>query len=196
MRGQLNSVNNIIDETSQAVTDMKDRMNEVAEIAEQLSTISFKTTLLSLNASVEASHAGSAGAGFAVVASEMKELSDNSDRFSDRVSEVVGQLLLQVENISEQFGGSNAAIDRSVETMDVLQASFDDLTQRFESLYDTIADQNACVARVDEIFAQLKSKVVEMKQSSSDNNSIVEQIIRVMDDYRASIDKVIENTKR
>ena len=196
MRGQLNTVNTIIDETSQAVTDMKERMNEVAEIAEQLSTISFKTTLLSLNASVEASHAGSAGAGFAVVASEMKELSDNSDRFSDRVSEVVGQLLLQVENISEQFGGTNTALNRSAETMDELQTSFNDLTQRFESLYDTIAEQNACVARVDEIFAHLKSKVAEMKHSSSDNNSIVERIVKVMDEYRASIDKVIENTKR
>ena len=170
-------------------------MNEVAEIAEQLSTISFKTTLLSLNASVEASHAGSAGAGFAVVASEMKELSENSDRFSDRVSEVVGQLLLQVETISEQFGGSNVALERSAATMVDLQNNFYDLNQRFESLYDTIGEQTACVAKVDEIFVQLKSKVNEMKHSSSDNNTIVEQIIRVMDDYRASIDKVIENTK-
>lgn len=195
MTGQINAVNDIILETSQAVTDMKERMNEVAEIAEQLSTISFKTTLLSLNASVEASHAGAAGAGFAVVASEMKELSDNSDRFSDRVSEVVGQLLLQVETISEQFGGTTAALERSSNTMAELQESFKNLTQRFEQLYATIGEQTDCVQAVDKTFTQLRAKVKEMKSSSVDNNELVEQIIVVMDAYRDSIDKVISNTK-
>ena len=195
MTGQLNDVRNIIEQTSQAVMDMKERMNEVAEVAEQLSNISFKTTLLSLNASVEASHAGAAGAGFAVVASEMKELSDNSDRFSDRVSEVVGQLLLQVETISEQFGGSSAALERSSNTMAELQESFNNLTTRFEQLYATINEQNNCVSEMDRSFVELKRKANEMKNSSSDNNSTVEQIVVVMDQYRESINNVISNTK-
>ncbi len=195
MTVQLDTVNDIINKTSKAVTDMKTQMNEVAAIAEQLGNISFKTTLLSLNASVEASHAGSAGAGFAVVASEMKELSDNSDRFSERVSEVVSHLLMQVETISEQFESSTRALQRSENTMSELQDSFDHLTDRFESLYKNIEEQTENVADVDTIFRELKQKVAEMKHDSAENKSAVEKIVVAMDDYRESIGKVIENTK-
>ncbi len=195
MQSQLKTVSEIIMQTSTAVSDMKHQMNEVANIAVQLGDISFRTTLLSLNASVEASHAGSAGAGFAVVASEMKNLSENSDRFSDRVSEVVSQLLLQVETISEQFAGTSRELERSEQTMTELQDSFANLTKRFEKLYYNIEQQTGCVAEVDSIFTQLKSDVQEMKLSSAQNKEAVEEIAAVMDDYRENIDKVVENTK-
>ncbi len=195
MQTQLKTVSGIITETSQAVSDMKHQMNEVANIAVQLGDISFRTTLLSLNASVEASHAGSAGAGFAVVASEMKNLSENSDRFSDRVSEVVSQLLLQVETISEQFAGSSRELEHSEQTMTELQDSFAHLTKRFEKLYSNIEQQTDCVAEVDTIFTQLKTDVQEMKRSSTQNKSTVEEIVVAMDDYRENIGRVVENTR-
>ncbi len=195
MQTQLRSVSEIITQTSQAVSDMKHQMNEVANIAVQLSDISFRTTLLSLNASVEAAHAGSAGAGFAVVASEMKNLSENSDRFSDRVSEVVNQLLNQVETISEQFEGSSRELERSEQTMNELQDSFSQLTKRFEKLYDNIEEQTQCVEQVDSIFGQLKKEVQEMKFSSAENKTNVAAIAVAMDEYRESIGRVVENTK-
>ncbi len=195
MKDQLNSVHDIIQRTNTAVNDMKNQMNEVAAIAEQLGEIAFKTTLLSLNASVEASHAGDAGAGFAVVASEMKELSENSERFSDRVSEVVAHLLKQVERISEQFGGSAAAIKRSEGAMTEFQQSFTELTKQFETLYDNIGEQTRSVQAVDIIFDQLNERVSEMKSSSIENQAAVKDIVKAMDEYRDSIGKVIVNTR-
>ncbi len=195
MQTQLKNVSEIIEQTSQAVSDMKEQMNEVANIAVQLSDISFRTTLLSLNASVEAAHAGAAGAGFAVVASEMKNLSENSDRFSDRVSEVVSQLLNQVETISEQFEGSSRELQRSELSMTELQDSFSQLTQRFEKLYDNIEEQTQCVEQVDSIFGQLRTEVQEMKCSSAENKSNVAAIAIAMDEYRENIGRVVENTK-
>ena len=195
MQSQLRTVSDMIVQTSQAVSDMKHQMNEVANIAVQLGDISFRTTLLSLNASVEAAHAGSAGAGFAVVASEMKNLSENSDRFSVRVSEVVSQLLNQVETIAEQFEGSSRELQRSEESMAELQDSFVQLTKRFEKLYDNIEEQTQCVEQVDSIFGQLKTEVQEMKHSSAENKTNVTAIAVAMDEYRENIGRVVENTK-
>lgn len=195
MKFQLRDAITGITETSKAVAAMKTQMNEVAAIAEQLGSISFKTTLLSLNAAVEASHAGAAGAGFAVVASEMKDLSENSDRFADRVSEVVSHLLSQVENISEQFESSTLAIERSEATMGELQESFDQLNKRFDSLYENIERQTTSVNEVSSIFGQLRTDVDEMKNSSAENRETVEKIVQAMDTYRENIDRVVMNTK-
>ncbi len=195
MQTELNAANDIIREANTIFLAMKTHMNEVADIAEQLGSISFKTTLLSLNASVEASHAGDKGAGFAVVASEMKELSESSDRFADRVSDVVTQLLMQVDETEEQFSGSTKAISKTAETMGELQESFNRLTEQFDALYSNIAQQTESVNQVDAIFGELNSKVTEMSVYSHRNGESVEAIVESMDQYRENISKVIANTK-
>lgn len=195
MQSELNTANEIIFKANEIFMAMKTHMNEVGAIAEQLGSISFKTTLLSLNASVEASHAGDKGAGFAVVASEMKELSDSSDRFADRVSDVVAQLLMQVEQTEEEFEGSTRAITKTSETMSELQESFARLTEQFDALYANIAEQTESVNQVDSIFGELNGKIAEMNVYSRKNNSSVEEIVNSMDEYRENIGKVIANTK-
>ena len=45
------------------------------------------------------------------------------------------------------------------------------------------------------IFEQLKDKVAEMRNSSIENQSTVEDIVKAMDEYREDIGKVIVNTR-
>lgn len=195
MKAQLHNAISGIEQTGTAVSAMKTQMNEVASIAGQLGDISFKTTLLSLNAAVEAAHAGAAGAGFAVVASEMKDLSENSDRFSDRVGEVVDNLLTQVRNISEEFDKNARDIELSETSMTELQESFEQLNSRFDSLYENIELQNKSVDAVSDIFSQLKYDVDGMTRMSEDNKGTVEHIARAMDKYREDIGRVVMNTR-
>lgn len=195
MKEQLHNSIKGIEQTGNAVTAMKTQMNEVASIAGQLSDISFKTTLLSLNASVEAAHAGKAGAGFAVVATEMKALSENSDRFADRVAQVVENLLSQVNNISLEFERNTKDIELSEVTMSELQESFEQLNSRFDSLYDNIELQNESVGAVSSIFSQLKNDVDGMIAMSKENRKTVEQIAKEMDTYRENVGRIVMNTQ-
>lgn len=195
MNQQLQSVSGTIYEANAVFQDMKQQMTEIARVADELGTISFKVTLLSLNASIEAAHAGEAGAGFDVVASEMRELSSNSDMFSKQVSDVVTEMLERVESTAQQFEDSKEAIVQSEITMKELQESFEKLTEQFEALYGNIEEQNHNVTQVDAIFGDLKSRVSEMHQYSVDNQSAVQGIIEAMDIYKGNINRVIDNTK-
>ena len=195
MKAQLRDVSHIIEESNAVFGSMTEQMNEVTEIAKKMSDISFKTTLLSLNASVEAANAGAYGAGFAVVAGEMKELSENSDRFAAQVTEVVDGLISQVDKTAVQFEDSTKAIVATEKKMNELQESFVRLTNRFGQLYENIDEQNKNINQVDNMFSNLKSKVVEMQDDSVKNKRAVADIAVAMDSYRANIEKVIENTR-
>ncbi len=192
---QLADVSRIIVNANQIFATMAKQMQEVSMVAEELSDISFKTTLLSLNASIEAAHAGEAGSGFAVVASEMRELSENSDRFAEQVGEVVDGLLEQVSATAKQFRGSSKALEKSEQTMNHLEESFGRLTEQFASLYDNIESQNRNVAAVDEIFSGLRYKVEEMHDYSLDNQDAVDAIIQALELYKVNINNVIEQTR-
>lgn len=195
MKAQLRDVSRIIEESNAVFGSMTEQMNEVTEIAKKMSDISFKTTLLSLNASVEAANAGAYGAGFAVVAGEMKELSENSDRFAAQVTEVVDGLINQVDKTAVQFEDSTKAIEATEKKMGELQESFIRLTDRFGQLYENIDEQNRNINQVDDMFSGLKSRVVEMQDDSVKNKRAVADIAVAMDSYRANIEKVIENTR-
>ena len=195
MNSQLNVVTDIVKEANQVFGQMEERMKEIGKIAEKLSTISFNITLLSLNASIEASRADRKGAGFAVVATEMRKLAASSDEFSDQVADVVKQVLSQVEKTSERFAESVVAIEGSQSVMNDLNAGFDRLKEQFVELYTNIEEQNNSVSQVDYIFGALDSKVSEMRNYSIANENAVNSIIEAMDVYKVNISNVIENTK-
>ena len=195
MRAQLRAANQTIAAADVVFGEMTGQMKEVADIVAKLSDISFKTTLLSLNAAVEASRAGRAGAGFAVVASEMKALSENSNAFSIQVTKAIEELVEQVEKTSREFNVSTQAIEQSENKMEELHASFGALIEQFSTLYDNIDMQNNNINQVDELFYGLNKKVSEMQNTSTENQQSVRNIIRAMDTYRSNVNKVVNNTR-
>ena len=97
----------------EAVAHIQDIVSVIQDIAE-------KTTLLSLNASIEAAHAGDLGKGFAVVAEEMASLaeacSENSTAITISISEIVENINTMVSS-SGELETSFSQITRNVSTV-------------------------------------------------------------------------------
>lgn len=195
MNKQVNSVSDIISESGSVFRTMEEQMNEIAGIAQQINDISFRLTILSLNAAVEAAHAGKSGSGFEVLASEMKELSESSTNFSNRVADVVKELLERVETTSARISGSEIALEKSQNAMSELVGSFEKLNQQFGMLYGNIEQQNMNVNQIDYIFEELNQRVSEMHSSSMENQNAVESIVRAMEVYRGNVGKIVKNTQ-
>ena len=75
--------------TNEIMSKLNRSSEQIGTIVKMISTIARQTNLLALNATIEAARAGDAGRGFAVVAGEVKELSQETARATEDISEQV-----------------------------------------------------------------------------------------------------------
>jgi methyl-accepting chemotaxis protein len=72
-------------------------MQEIITISHLIEEIASQTSLLSLNASIEAARAGDAGKGFAVVAHQISLLAEQTADALDKTGEIIGKASLSIE---------------------------------------------------------------------------------------------------
>lgn len=78
------------------------RTSELQKMADEVRQIAFQTNMLSLNAAIEAAHAGEAGRGFAVVAHEVRLLSDSSREMGQSINNRVAGINEALQGIAER----------------------------------------------------------------------------------------------
>lgn len=85
---------------NQAIQD-SESVNQVNTLTDEILNIAEETTLLALNASIEAARAGDAGKGFAVVATEIGQLASESQETANRIQEINRVVISAVHNLAD-----------------------------------------------------------------------------------------------
>jgi len=141
---------------------------DLLEINSVMENIASQTNLLSMNAAIEAAHAGDAGKGFAVVADEVRKLAEDSSEQSKIINVVLKKIKESIDKITKSTGNV-------LEKFEAIDSNINIVSQQDEVIRNAMEEQQEGskqilegVSNVTGITRQVKSSSNEMLEGAKE----------------------------
>jgi len=169
----MNSIRKQVQETAKRIKRLGERSQEISQIVELIDDLSERTSLLALNASLQASQGGEAGQGFAVVAEEVERLAERSNRLTRQIAELAQTIQSETkdvvasmeETIHEVVVGSTLA-DRAGQALVEIEQVSTRLAELIESISEAAQQQATSSEDISRAMTSI-AKVTELVQNGS-----------------------------
>jgi iron only hydrogenase large subunit-like protein/uncharacterized coiled-coil DUF342 family protein len=149
-------------ETIQSVQGIAQSVDGIGSAIKIISAIAANTNLLSMNAAIEAAHAGDAGKGFAVVANEIRRLSESTRENSRNISQTLKNIIDGISVTSKRSGDTDNRITEMsreikgfAETMTGLITTFNELSAESSEIIAALESLKNQSASVKSVYAEI-----------------------------------------
>ena len=141
MMESMNAIGESTRQTSDRIKALNDQMDTITDAVSAISGVADQTTLLSLNAAIEANKAGEMGKGFSVVATEIRRLSDRSIDSAGGIGGMVRDIqratessVVSMDKSSEEIRLGIELVEDSTATMQEVNLNMGEISSRTEEI--------------------------------------------------------------
>jgi methyl-accepting chemotaxis protein len=138
------------------------------EINSVMQNIASQTNLLSMNAAIEAAHAGEAGRGFAVVADEIRKLAENSGKQSKIISDTLKKIKDAIDKITKSTNTVLSRFEAIGLGVKIVADQESEIRNAMEEQAEGSKQILGAIAKLNEITQQVKQGSVEMLEGSKE----------------------------
>lgn len=190
----MNSIRNQVQQTAKQIKKLGERSQEISQIVQLIDDLSDRTSLLALNASLQAAAAGESGRGFAVVAEEVERLAERSNRLTQQIASLTQMIQIETKDvvasmeqtIHEVVIGSTLA-DKAGQALIEIEQVSQHLAQLIGSISESAKEQERNSADISGAMNNI-SKVTELVNVGSKRAAdSVKLLVVLSDELRGSV---------
>ncbi len=192
----MNAIRGQVQETSRRIKRLGESSQEIGEIVQLIGDIADRTSILALNASIQAAMAGEAGRGFAVVAEEVERLAERSAEATKRIGTLIKAIQSEtVEAVSAMEATTREVVAGSSVANEAGRAlgEIEAVSNRLSELIQSISMASKQQARGSESVARSMSEISEVTQQTSAGTKqaavAIRNLAELADELRESLDR-------
>lgn len=200
---QLNDSIRVIDDSSlqieqinEKISNFREKALQINDIVDVVKKLANKSSLLALNASIEAARAGQAGRGFSVVAGQMQDLASNTAVSADDITKYVGELMSGIETLAVSvqsatacLQGGNKEIHNSVESVDGMGTKISFIAEKIDMINEEIRNQSGLTQSFVRAVEALETNYETLSKECVDTGVHLYKISRNVDTIRTAVAK-------
>jgi len=181
----INGIRENVHETEKRIKRLGERSQEISRAVNLINSISERTHILALNASMHAASAGEAGRGFAVVADEVQRLAENARDATSQIATLVSNIQVETADtvgtmnkvITQVVEGSKLAEEAGMQmerTKDSTAQLVDSVRQIAKSSVDQARISNELQGRANQIKDSTKKTSEQLHEQNVQTTRLVE----------------------
>ncbi len=187
-KGSLLSMAEVVNRIAAESDGLLDANKIIREIADQ-------TNLLSMNAAIEAAHAGEYGKGFAVVADEIRRLAETTAERSGEISAVLGSIKNRIDTMVE----SSRTAERAFEHVGRLVGTVGDLQREIKHAMEEQSSGSEeilmALNRMTTITTEVRDGSTEMRSMGDAIAEEMQRLVTISDNLRQRLNQIAVNTR-
>jgi len=184
-----------LDAASDAVGRINNSVTSILDMTKIVASIAAQTSLLAMNAAIEAAHAGEAGAGFSVVADEIRKLSTNASKQSKDISVALKEIVKEIQAAWQASQETKEAFVQISSGIEEVSQSFDEITSNNRELQlsgNQILEAMVALERASGIVRQ---SMADISSSSTRITETMGMVQRVSDEVTTGMVEITTGTQ-
>ena len=172
-----------VDASIVSIKDVAEYSSQILKLLQLISGIAKQTSLLAMNASIEAAHAGEAGRGFAIVAEEIRRLSETTNKNAKEIRTVVDTMVDKIDNSVEQARIAG-------EDLVQINTYAENVADRIDQLNNMMQQQNTATHEMITTIEGLVTLAQEIKLSMEEQQFALHEYSKTIDDLQDNFGEV------
>jgi methyl-accepting chemotaxis protein len=199
----------LLTDVIERIQSIHNQSKDLLETNTVIANIASQTNLLSMNAAIEAAHAGDAGKGFSVVADEIRKLSENTSEQSKAVEKILNQIVGTIRAIagsSRKAGDNFGEIQGLIKTITRLEeevkaameeqsAGSNQILLSLDAMKTASAETDRGAAEVAGLAARISGEIESLSRYSGEIQDLIGDVHADSDAIREAVDKTLKLTE-
>lgn len=166
----MNRIRTQVQDTSARIDRLEESSQQIGEIVELIDDIADRTSILALNATIQAEMAGEAGRSFAVVAEEVERLAVRSTKATQQIGRLIRNIQTEMREVAGAMQTTNQEVQAGTRLADQAGqrlGEIETVSERLAELISQISQAAQQQARGSESIARSMNDIADVTQQTA-----------------------------
>lgn len=173
----MQKINENMSETAQLMKKVTDSSKQISAIVELLSDISENTSILALNATVQAAKAGEAGKGFKIVADSIQQLADKAGEETRRVGALIAAVQTDIQAAEDAVNKTTGEVNSGAGLSEKASESLNQMTEVSNNLALIVRSISEDAIRNTKVSKDIAKKMTEILNKTEENKKSTQKTV-------------------